>query len=272
MQKEEFILFKEEAIRLIQDAILKVEKLSEGYDDKLLYDAYSDIHTVKGEAGFFKLNDVAEVLHFVEEGIEKIKQAKSTFKDELEDIKKKLLFVIARIKSIKTESLRSEEDFLEYVKNFFNEYAKYLGKKAELVFKTSAPVGENIIYLMHIVIALLRNALEHAIESPEERLRKNKDEVGKISIDISISSNVVDFRYKDDGRGFPEDIVSRINRGDIESIKGISSSGDKVSIHSGRGMGLYSIYKIINSRFSNGKISIKSEKDKGCEINISFVL
>ncbi|GEM_PF-810339 len=273
MQADEFILFKGEAIKLIQDAICKIERLVNKYDEKVLYDAYSDIHTVKGEAGFFKLNDVAEVLHFVEEEINRLAKEGKVVEEQVDEIKKKLLFVVARIKSIRNEDIRNEEDFLEYVKNFFDEYARYLGKNAKLDFKIDASVGENLIYLMHIVIGLLRNALEHAIEFPEQRKLKNKDEVGKISISISmLPSHRIEFYYRDDGVGFPEEIVSKVNSGDIESIKGFSSSVGRVSIHSGRGMGLYSIYKIITSKFCDGKIFIRSEKDRGSEINITFLL
>lgn len=273
MDGEEFILFKEEAIKLIQDAISKIEKLEIEFDEKLLYDVYSDVHTIKGEAGFFKLNDVAEALHFVEEEIEKLRRSGKALKENTEDIRKKLLFVNARIKSTRTEEIKDEVDFSEYVKSFFHEYAKCLGKKAELEFRTEIPPGENLMYLMNIAIVLLKNALEHAIETQEERRSKNKKEAGKISLTISfIPPNKVEINYADDGKGFPKNIVSKVNSGNIEDIKGVSSTGDRVSIHSGRGMGLYSIYKIITTRFKDGKITINSETDRGSEIKISFFL
>lgn len=271
MDAEEFILFKEEAIKLVHDAIDKVERLRENYDERVLYDAYSDVHTVKGEAGFFKLNDVAEVLHVVEEEIEKMRKVGKAEPEIIDDIKKKLLFVSARIKSAATSEIEREDVFSEYVKSFFYEYARYLGKMAELDFRIRAPVGDSMIHLMHIVIVLLRNALEHGIEMPSERRAKGKDEVGRIAIDISLEpGGRIELRYKDDGRGFPEEIVRRVNSGNVEEIRGVSSSCGRVSIHSGRGMGLFSIYKIITTKFSGGRIQIRSEMDRGCEVSISF--
>ena len=58
-----------------------------------------------------------------------------------------------------------------------------------------------------ILMHLTRNALDHGIESPEERLAQGKDEEGKISITCSREAKHIELRISDDGRGLDYDKI-----------------------------------------------------------------
>ena len=58
-------------------------------------------------------------------------------------------------------------------------------------------VEELVDPLMHVV----RNALDHAIESPEERVARGKDAEGRIRIEAFQRGNHVVIAVTDDGRG-----------------------------------------------------------------------
>ena len=48
---------------------------------------------------------------------------------------------------------------------------------------------------------MLRNAMDHGIESPEERAANNKAETGKVAISLYREGSEVFIKIKDDGRG-----------------------------------------------------------------------
>ena len=134
---------------------------------------------------------------------------------------------------------------------------------------------------------ILRNALDHGIESPEERIKLNKPKEGKIVIKASQESGQIVITISDDGRGIDGDKVARkalengvitqeeYNRmSDEEKVMLIFSAGlstaDKVSDISGRGVGMDVVMNNIHS--IGGNIKIKTAINKGTTFIISIPL
>lgn len=84
-----------------------------------------------------------------------------------------------------------------------------LGKEVELEIQgEETEVDKSIIEqiadpLMH----LIRNAMDHGIESPQERLSANKPEKGRISLEAKNVGSEVWIIVKDDGRGLDRDKI-----------------------------------------------------------------
>ena len=116
--------------------------------------------------------------------------------------------------------------------------------------------------LVNTFMHVMRNAVDHGLEMPEERTAKGKPENGTIKISTSETVNLVSFAIKDDGRGlaltkvfekakqlglFPED-APRPADADIANL--IFSSGfstaDEVSEISGRGVGMDAVRDFLN--------------------------
>lgn len=282
-EREDFFLFKDEAISIIDRAMRKLDSLYsvliedtsasgesrnsevEGvrrFED-IIYDIYSDIHTVKGESGFFGLFDVAESLHYVEDELLKLKETGKIDKKMMEDVKNKLIFARTRIKACASYSLSSTDELASQMKDFFSEYARVLGKKAELKININVEINDKMLTdITHIIVNLIRNSVEHGIEPSEERVAMGKPEVGEVQITIrEVRDNSDDFleiEYADDGRGFSPSILEKVRKEGFEVIKGFSSKKTP-TIHSGRGMGLYSIYKIALEY--SGSMTIENRKD-----------
>jgi chemosensory pili system protein ChpA (sensor histidine kinase/response regulator) len=105
------------------------------------------------------------------------------------------------------------------------------------------------IILEHMV----RNALDHGIESPEERLAAGKPTAGRITIDVRKSGGDYIIKLADDGRGIDPDVIreSAFNKGldvDVDALsdeqatrlifhKGFSTANTLSEI-SGRGVGM----------------------------------
>ncbi|MFO7983055.1 MAG: chemotaxis protein CheA [Desulfuromonadales bacterium] len=133
--------------------------------------------------------------------------------------------------------------------------------------------------LMHII----RNAVDHGIESAHERREMGKPEKGTISLRASQKGNHVVLEIQDDGHGIDIDKVRQraIARGLISADADISraklvelifepgfSTMDEVSELSGRGVGMDVVKNNIASL--SGMIEVDSEFGKGTTMTITL--
>ena len=135
------------------------------------------------------------------------------------------------------------------------------------------------------LIHILRNAIDHGIESREERLMAGKSPVGKILLSAKQDDNTVIIEVMDDGHGFNiEKIKDRaVSRGfltqeDIDSMTDEAimniifwpgfTTGDSITSISGRGIGL----DVVKTKISqlNGKVKVLSEYGKGSCVRIEI--
>jgi len=125
---------------------------------------------------------------------------------------------------------------------------------------------------------LLRNSVDHGIETPRERAEKGKPASGRISISVSREKDQVEIRIEDDGRGMnPEEIVAvAVAKGFLPKEKAASLSEDeklllichpgfstakKITDISGRGVGMDVVRAAIQSM--GGTLSIITETGAG---------
>lgn len=137
--------------------------------------------------------------------------------------------------------------------------------------------------LMHII----RNALDHGIETPAERKKAKKSEEGTISITCVREARYIELKISDDGRGLDYDKIRSkaitLYPERTDEIKGMSdrelsqflfqsgfSTKDKVTALSGRGVGLDVVWS--NVEKIKGRIKIESEAGKGTSFILHFPL
>ncbi len=143
--------------------------------------------------------------------------------------------------------------------------AAYLGKKVNIEFDWEKIfLDEKIIsQLSEIFIHLIANAIDHGIESVDERKLKGKVENGTIKIVAKKSENEVSFEFSDDGRGIDLDVIrtkaleknlielAELDRMNVENVlrlifKAGFSTHDKITDLSGRGIGLDSVQQVVS--------------------------
>jgi two-component system chemotaxis sensor kinase CheA len=104
------------------------------------------------------------------------------------------------------------------------------------------------------LVHVFRNAVDHGIESPEDRLSAGKPEEGAITCDVRNHGVWVDIQIGDDGRGVDRSALedkliasgrgrseaSGLSLGDLVFIEGLSSR-DTANDVSGRGVGLAAV-------------------------------
>ena len=137
------------------------------------------------------------------------------------------------------------------------------------------------------LIHIIRNSIDHGIETPEERVKLNKPKEGNVILKAYPDGNNVVIEVVDDGRGIDaakvrkkaveKDLISleeseTLSEDDIISLlfqPGFSTS-DEVSDVSGRGVGLDVVKSKIES--INGSIEIETQQNIGTKFIIRIPL
>jgi two-component system, chemotaxis family, sensor kinase CheA len=135
------------------------------------------------------------------------------------------------------------------------------------------------------LVHMVRNAVDHGVEGPDERVRAGKARTGSVRLQAYHASGNVVVELIDDGRGLHrEKIVAKaIEKGLIESDKGMTdsevfnlifapgfSTAEKVTDISGRGVGMDVVRR--NLEAIRGRIDITSAPGKGTTFAIRLPL
>ena len=158
--------------------------------------------------------------------------------------------------------------------------ARKLDKKIELCMQgEDTEFDKNLIEsLSEPLIHLLRNSIDHGIESPAERLAAGKPEVGRIDLIATPLDDSVIIEIRDDGKGidpqkikllaFQKGVISETqleNLDDNEALQLIFAAGfstsEQVSDLSGRGVGMDAVKTMVSQ--AGGTIEMQSEVGVG---------
>ena len=158
-----------------------------------------------------------------------------------------------------------------------------LNKKAHLVLEgTDGAIDRYILdTAMGPMEHIIRNAIAHGIESPEERLAKNKPEIGTVKVSFSKEKSEHLIVINDDGAGLDLERIRQkalannlispdkeYSDSDIANLifeAGLSTA-DKISQVAGRGVGMDVVLNTIHEL--GGTVTIDTEKDKGSTFTI----
>lgn len=165
--------------------------------------------------------------------------------------------------------------------------SKNLSKKVNLTMEGGeTKLDKNMIEMLaDPMIHIMRNSLDHGIESPEVRAQKGKDPEGLITLKAYAQSDKIIIEIKDDGAGINIDrVVQKVlekNLLTIDQIDGMSdeqkaelvmlpglSTAETISEYSGRGVGMDVVKKSIET--FGGTIRIKTVANKGTTITLSI--
>ncbi|MDN0075508.1 chemotaxis protein CheA [Crenobacter sp. SG2303] len=167
--------------------------------------------------------------------------------------------------------------------------ARQLNKEVELII-----VGEEteldktmIEDLNDPLVHLVRNAVDHGIELPEERIAAGKPAKAEVHLTAEQVGDHILIEIQDDGKGMNADVLRRkaIEKGliDVETANALDekqclqliflpgfSTKDQISSVSGRGVGMDVVRT--NIQKLNGRIDITSVPGEGTRISISLPL
>jgi len=165
--------------------------------------------------------------------------------------------------------------------------AKKTGKEIDLVLKgEDTELDKTVVEvigdpLMH----LIRNSVDHGIESPEERRAAGKPDVGTITLNAYHEGNHIAILISDDGAGLDLDKIRKIavSKGLVGEREELSerdianliflpgfSTADVVTDISGRGVGMDVVKKALNNL--GGMVDITTRAGKGSTFTIRLPL
>ncbi|WP_020393953.1 hybrid sensor histidine kinase/response regulator [Thiolinea disciformis] len=165
------------------------------------------------------------------------------------------------------------------------ETCRQTGKKAELeIMGQNLWVDNDLLKgLTEPLLHLLRNAVDHGIETPEQRRALGKPELGKIRLSISQQTNYVSLVLEDDGAGMDLARIREraLERGLLRSDEAVSdekllrlilqprfSTRDTVSEVSGRGVGMDVVQAHIQRL--RGHLHLQTQLGQGSQIRIEL--
>jgi two-component system chemotaxis sensor kinase CheA len=212
------------------------------------------------------------------------------FGEEFGKLTKRMNFVTSELQMqvLKMRMIPVEKVFKKFPR-IVRSLSRDLGKEVDLqIFGEETELDRSVVdEIGDPLIHLIRNAMDHGLETPEERLAAGKPRTGTLVLAAVHEGNSIIISIKDDGRGIDTERVGRkaIEKGLIseEQLAAMSqremfdliflpgfSTKDKASDLSGRGVGM-DVVKT-NIKKLNGLIEIKSEKGLGSEFILRLPL
>ncbi len=165
-----------------------------------------------------------------------------------------------------------------------------LGKAVELVIEGEQTELDKTVLerITDPLVHLVRNAVDHGLEGPEERLSKGKSEMGRVSLNAYHQGGSIVIEVRDDGAGLNKERVWKkaIEKGLLHHDMALDdlsdhqvynlvfapgfSTAEQVSDVSGRGVGMDVVKRNIEDL--GGHIEVDSEPNVGSIFRISLPL
>jgi two-component system chemotaxis sensor kinase CheA len=136
--------------------------------------------------------------------------------------------------------------------------------------------------LFQTFVHIVRNAVAHGIEAPEERVFLNKTRAGSMRISSSFQNETYSISFRDDGVGInPDDVLAMARARGMKIDDNLSkeeiflllcepevSSKLQVTQLSGRGLGLDAVRRA--AKACGGDVKIESELGVGTTVTVWF--
>jgi two-component system chemotaxis sensor kinase CheA len=167
--------------------------------------------------------------------------------------------------------------------------ARQLGKEVDLITEgEGTDLDRSLVEaLADPLIHLLRNALDHGLEMPEERLKAGKSRRGSVRLSATQRGERIVISVADDGRGMNPEVLKRkaVEKGVIDEAQAARlsetecyelifrpgfSTAAQISDISGRGVGM----DVVKTRVAElgGTLQVRSRLGQGSELELTVPL
>jgi chemosensory pili system protein ChpA (sensor histidine kinase/response regulator) len=275
VQKKSFELEHLVDVRSISNVFHNFNQIQniEGFDP-LEFEAYNELHSIT---------------HSFIESIADNRDLTQTIYEELDDLESIVIEQERLNKDFQTNLMTTRmvpvKNLITKLKRNIRQTTRATGKQVELeVIGTDILIDSDILNnladpLQHI----LRNAIDHGIEIPEQRHKSGKSTTGLIKLSFYHEGNNIVVKCQDDGQGlnYPKIHATALERGLINEhqelseqelarlilMSGFSTKSD-VTQMSGRGIGMDVVHT--NIREMKGTLDLSSETGKGTTISMKL--
>jgi len=275
-----------------------------------------DIHTLKGIMGMMGLNSVVQACHRVESAISErvddaptaaerreIESAWAVFRWHIDQWVGDDSAVVVRRQDVSRllAGIRDGEDrsslyqqiqswehmplqtAMERLAKYATSLAERLGKRIHVDISTdgSRVDREATRDLFSALVHAVRNALDHGIDSPEERVARGMPEVAVLTLSAAIRDGALQVSVRDDGMGIDWNVLRRKARlmgllAETEPqlvqlllTRNVSSREEATEL-SGRGIGLCAIRAVAERM--GGRVHLESYRGRGTLLGVEVPL
>ncbi|MFP4686901.1 MAG: chemotaxis protein CheA [bacterium] len=189
-------------------------------------------------------------------------------------------------RSMNLRMLPMKKEFSKFPR-IVRDLSRDTGKKVNLNIEgADTEIDKSVLDELHDpLVHLIRNALDHGVELPEERRKAGKPETGQVYLRAYHESGHVYIEVEEDGKGLPRDLIRQkaVERGLIEESEELEpeeidrlifnpgfSTADQVTDVSGRGVGMDVVASQIDRL--RGTIDIDSTPGEGTKFTIELPL
>ena len=222
------------------------------------------------------------------EKMEKIYNTMNFFQKDFSDDDSKLRHISDEIEStVKSIRILPLATILHMFPRMVRDISRKQNKQVEIVISGSETGADKTIIeeLKAPLVHIINNAIDHGIETPQERIKKGKNPTGKIILNSYHLDNRIYIEISDDGRGLDiKDIKKKALEDKIisqEELQQLSenqlsnlifwpgfTTETKVTNTSGRGVGLDVVHTTISQL--DGKVTISTKDNEGFKITLSI--
>lgn len=277
---------------------------------------FHEIHSLKGEASVLNMTAFITLANDLEDKLQKLRRAPSLsgddflsmtiILDQIIELTKRIELLNRRISDMRSgnsntdynnqelgqflseEAPASEQLLQEHFGRFASQIAERSGKN--VIFRSSGldttPLEEpQKSIIKDLIIQMMRNAIVHGIESPDERKQAGKQEEGKVQVHLHPVEQGLELIIEDDGRGINFDKLrsratemeefrdrdpASLTKKELFSILFSDgySTADELTEDAGRGVGMGIIRKRIIEL--QGRMSIASSHGHYTRFTICF--
>ena len=242
--------------------------------DPLEMDRYQDIHTTLSQLQ----EAVADVREVDQQTDLQLRQLAELHAAQA-NLQKESLENVLNTRLVPARSISSR------MQRIMRQACRAAGKQARLIIEGESVMMDSQILnqladpLMHII----RNAVDHGLETPHLRFEAGKDETGTLKIRFSQHQGKVQVSCEDDGAGInlqrvreiaerkqliqPDAVLSEAEIQRLILVPGFSTR-DEISQLSGRGIGMDVVYQQVTRM--QGTLNIHSQPGKGTRFDLSM--
>lgn len=226
---------------------------------------------------------VTEEMTLLQIAFNELKQNVTKNVENLETLTTKLQNSVMNFRMVPISSL------LEKFPTQTRDMAKQTGKAVSMKIKGGETELDKVMItkLVDPILHILRNSIDHGIETPEERKLNNKSPTGSIDLKAFYQGSHVIIQISDDGKGIDQEKIKQkalekqlLTREKLETLTEVEifdllflpgfSTAQKVTEISGRGVGMDVVKATINE--IQGSIELNSQPGVGTTISLKIPL
>ena len=297
---QDFLLETSEETACIS-SILQEEQTGVGYREKMR-EIFRIVHSIKGNASMMDLNFITEKAHAFEDCVAEALEQETlrgedflplVFKlNELEETLSELKKLIEKLSGFQNAFEIKNSEYHERISQSLEKIAleQAANQAKQVKMDSSGFAGlqipeEHYRPVKDVLIQLVRNAVSHGLENPEERIRAGKDQEGTITLSAKQTDAGYTFSLRDNGRGIQlnkiRDKAAATGRWSAEEINSWPASkvarciflpgfstADSITTLAGRGIGMDIIADKIKTL--DGRIRLSYKKNEYTEFKIEL--